>query len=813
MSTVSEHIRRQSLNALEWPAIFDRLLEHCRTPFGILTWESETFLDGPDAIRRHLAEVDTLKILLLRYGEPVLDGEIPDIRPALRRVAKRGELNARELGQILGTLVEGGKMLRHFSKGAKKESARKDAMTALDWLHDFPCPEAVREQLAGIIEPGGDMLDSASEELARLRESRRSQRNRIHEGLQKFLHTPEYAQALQDPIITERDGRYVLPVRVEFKAKIPGVVHAGSSSGATIFVEPCGVVDLNNRLQEIEADLHREIRRVLKETSAYLQAHAEELLAFTDLLGRLDKRTAAARLARQLEAEAPKVMDDQRLALKQVRHPLLLLNRPNRKEVVANDVLLGGDHRTMVITGPNTGGKTVLLKTAGLCALMVRAGLLIPAAEGSEIAVFDPVLADIGDQQNISQDLSTFSAHLEQLRAFLDPQTDLSRGLVMIDEIAAGTDPAEGAALARAVLDELHARGGLTIVTTHLGELKLEAHQHSGYLNASVEFDPENLRPTYRLILGVPGTSNAITIARRLGLSDSVIEKAWSFLSRPHRESAELIEELELKNRKLEEELSKAESYRKSTQESWEKVEWTRQQMESEKRSSLQQFKHSLKDRIHQLEAEIRHLRKELQSSGANAVDAVSGRLKNIDKQAGGIFEDTYEEIGKETPRLNLDDLKPGDEARSKRWNLKGEVLAVDADAGEVILLAGNMKVTVPLADLEIPTAYGKKLEKKSKPKRQEKTGGSVTLASDLDVGLECNVMGMRVEQALEKVQEYLDKASLAGYESVGIIHGHGTGALKKAIRQYLEESPYARRFRPGDPTGGGDGKTIVELG
>jgi DNA mismatch repair protein MutS2 len=809
-----------SLELLEWPVLFEHLLNECLTPYGVQAWQAEPFLADVDAICLHQSEVEGLKTLLLRYGDVISESGLPDIGPAVKRLAKGGFLNLSDFQQIMRTLTQGGAMLRHFARALKSENA----LAFLEpLLNETVVPDAVLTHLAHYMEPDGELRDEASPKLTGLRQKLRHQRQALQQKIQSILHNPDYAQALQSPTVTERDGRSVFPVKVEHKGKLPGVIHGASSSGSTVFIEPQGLVDINNELQGVQADLQKEIERILKELSLYLHDYWEPLQAFIDALGRLDRRLAAARLSRLLDANPVEVCRAQLIDVRQAKHPLLVLNNRRKSpamSVVANDIQIGTTDegvRTLIITGPNTGGKTVLLKTIGLFACMLRAGLHLPVAEHSRMSLFDEVFVDIGDQQSIAQSLSTFSAHLQRLKAFVADETDLTHGLVMIDEIAAGTDPAEGAALAKAVLDELYRKGAITVVTTHLGELKLEAHQHPGFMNASVEFNAESLSPTYRLMLGVPGASNAITIAQRLGLKPSVIARARASMSAPVRESAELLQEFEARNRQLEEELQRARSYRLEAQEAYEKLEYERQQFEADKRQALKQFQISLKGRIHDLENQVKYIRKDLQREEPEDLDRLGHKLKQAGRKADRIFSETRDRIA-EAPRLKLADLKPGDTVFSRQLEITGEVVSLLPATDAVVLQSGILRVTVPVSDLQKP--YVSKKSGKQHPKnkvldtfRASKVNEGASVLEDAqDPSLSCDVRGQRADEAVMAVEKFLDDAVMSGYHAVAVIHGMGTGALKKEIRNYLAGSAYVRRFYPAQATQGGDGKTIIEL-
>lgn len=810
---------QDSLDLLEWPALYEQLLQECLTPYGIQAWQAEPFLENPRAMTDHQRDVEGLKTLLIRYGDVISETGLPDIGPAVKRLAKEGFLNQAELRAIMRVLELGGRLIRHFSRSLRSESQ-------LDYLHplldEALIPDAVLAYLSQFLESDGAIKDSASPALFSLRQKLRHQKQAMQQKIQHFLQNPDYAAALQSPTVTEREGRAVFPVKVEHKGKLPGVIHGASATGSTVYVEPQVLVDLNNALQGVQADLQKEIERILKQLSLYLQGEWELLQQLIDALGRLDRRLAAARMSRLLNANPVEVVENtQCIDLKQARHPLLVLKM--RKEslstVVANDIQLGlGGIRTMVVTGPNTGGKTVLLKLAGLLAFMLRAGLHLPVGENSRMSEFCNVLVDIGDQQSIAQSLSTFSAHIQRLKFFLDAETDLSKGLVLVDEIAAGTDPAEGAALAKAVLDEIYQKGALTIVSTHLGELKLDAHQHTGFVNASVEFDAETLSPTYRLMIGVPGASNAITIAEKLGLSERVILKARAGLSAPVRESSELLQELETKNRQLSEELQRARSYRLEAQEAYEKLEYERQKMEADKRQSLKQFQTSLKGRIHDLENQLKEMRKAFVQGQVKHPERMVGKLKAMGKKADEAFMESRQEIG-DTVRLKMEDLKVGETVASRQLDVTGEIVTLHQESKEVTLQAGILRMTVPVADLERPhraklpqnkqQPTAKKLERSRRVKADE---GPSVLDEPLDPSLSCDVRGQRADEAMLQVEKFLDEAILEGYHAVAIVHGLGTGALKKQIRHYLSGSGYVKRYYPAQATQGGDGKTIIEL-
>jgi DNA mismatch repair protein MutS2 len=823
MSTLFEN----ALNRLEWDKILEVLLAECLTPYGYASWQQNPFLETPGEMSHHAEMVDAFKLLLVRYGDVISETDIPDIGSLVKRLAKGGVLSLKELGLILKTVLLGGRYFRHFRQGYHRESS----LTCLDQLMDDTLmPDAVQLCLEAILESNNRLSDpavygsefmlkeTASPAFQSLNVAIKNRQQQVQRKIDQLLRNPDYLLALQTAFVTERDGRLVFPVKAEFKSKIPGIIHGASSSGATVFVEPKPLLDLNNQLQELHAALQKEILRIVKEISVALQPHWEILDRFCEALGQLDRYLSASRLSRTLDANAVRIETGRQcLQLRQARHPLLLLQHLHAKNmVISNDLTLGlDDIRTLVVTGPNTGGKTVLLKMAGLFALMLRAGLHLPVAEQSAMSLFDPILVDIGDQQNISQNLSTFSAHMSQLTRFVDPLTPLSTGLVLLDEIAAGTDPVEGAAIAKAILEELYRKGAITLVTTHLSSLKLDAHQHTGFVNASVAFDPEKLAPTYQLLIGIPGASNGIIIAEKLGLNPSVVQAARAALDRPERESAELLQEFELKTRQVTEELDATRRYREEAQIAFETIDRDRQTLEREKRQLLKQFQHTLKGQVHELEKHLKEIRKAIQQGKTDQLDGMATELRQIGQQADRVFTST-EHLIEPVYVLTLKDLTVGEKVFSKQLDLTAEVDSLLPNSEEVVLRAGILKATVPVSDLQkLPGSSGVK-PKKHKAKNLVKTvhaqEGHHSNAVALDPSVSCDIRGLRAEEGLLALENFLDDALRQGYSAVGVVHGLGTGALKKAIREYLAQSAYVKRFYPAQATRGGDGKTIIEL-
>ena len=831
-----------SLESLDWPALLGALIERCWSPYGLGAWGEQPFCHDMETAKTHLGEVAALQTLLVRLGAPILPNLAPpdeeswqpnaiDIRGDCQRLAKGGQLSVLRLAAMLRSLQFGQTVFQFVVRGANDLNLAPLLPWQQHWEQFGAEVTSTVATLEALMEPNGEVRDSASSLLGQLRHRLVSQQRAIQQQLASLMQQADIRTALQDTIVTQRDGRYVLPVRAGHQNVLPGLIHGGSSSGATVFVEPKVVFDLNNRLANTLNEIDLEITRLVSEACETIAPVAASLLTFLKCLGALERRFAAAQLARELDANVPTLVPEHRegLSLFQARHPLLILQAKQSpsgsiNDIVANDLTLGqDDDRTLVVSGPNTGGKTVLLKTVGLLALMIQAGIPIPAKDTSQLPWFDTVWIDVGDQQSLTQNLSTFSGHLTALSPLLQSESTLENALILIDEIAAGTDPAEGVALARAVLSTLYAKGAMTLVTTHLGELKVEAHQHPGYVNASVLFDIETLSPTFRLIQGTPGTSHALSIARRLGIPETVVDLATQCMSAPVRESASLIEALEAKQRKLDDMMVETESYRREAKTVYEDLEYQRQQLVSEKRQTLQTYRANLKGQLYDMESKAKRIKKDFNRKVNPArTDSMLRRLKYLDRSSTEVFGSVEGQIESEEPMrfTSVDALTLGQLVYSKRLNVEVDVIKLNASQQTVGVQSGIMKATLPLDDLlplhprfiqQLKTSESK-AKKKHKAKRSNESGTVQMASSKATVGLECKVLGMRVDEALTVVEEHLDRAALQGFEQIAIIHGHGTGALKKAIRDYLRQSPLVKKYGASESSQGGDGRTEVTL-
>jgi DNA mismatch repair protein MutS2 len=637
----------------------------------------------------------------------------------------------------------------------------------------------LEEAIGEAIGPEGEVLDGASPELARIRRDRRIAESRLRDRLDEILRTPAIARMLRESLITPRGDRYTVPVRSEFRQQFPGIAHDQSSSGVTVFMEPLAVVPLGNRVRELAAAEHDEVARILAALSGAVGAVAEDLSRTLDALAGLDLIAAKARLSIEMAGSSPSLNVDGVLDLRSARHPLL------SGTVVPIDARLGGERRTLIITGPNTGGKTVTLKTLGLLTLMAQAGLHIPAAPESEMAVFPQIYADIGDEQSIEQNLSTFSSHLgaivEILHALEDHPLDGRRALVLLDEVGAGTDPTEGVALARALIEALHAVGACTAVTTHYNELKAMPYTHPGMENASVEFDETTLRPTFRLLIGTPGRSNAFVIAERLGLDPRIVAQARSAVSRRDADLAGVFQSVAAERDALSREREAL---------ARERAECSRLRAQAELRSLVRRGRQELETLLADFRAR----------PSQDAAQRAQLHLRDLAQAS-----DAYAAQGRPAPvGLPPEDLRSGESVLVVSLGQRGVVQSAPDGRGEVEVQAGPLTLRVPVSDLRRlpPDAAGTPPEPVPAPGLRKTLATSATL----------DLRGLRAEDAIEELDKYLDDATLAGLARVTVIHGKGTGALRQAVRDHLSRHPEVAAFRLGAESEGGSGATIVDL-
>jgi len=658
----------------------------------------------------------------------------------------------------------------------------------------IPVLTELEHDIKRAVDENGEILDSASSTLREVRSQIRIHEGRIRERLESMIRSKNAQKMLSDAIVTIRNDRYVIPVKQEYRHHYGGIVHDQSSSGQTLFIEPESIVQLNNQLKQLKLKEQEEIEKILRELSAKVQENADELLVIVQVMGDLDFIFAKAKLAKSMKASKPLMNREGYIRIHQARHPLLPI-----EEAVPNDIELGKDYTAIVITGPNTGGKTVTLKTIGLLTLMAQSGLQIPAQEGSEMAVFHSVFADIGDEQSIEQSLSTFSSHMVNIVDILKEVTGES--LVLFDELGAGTDPQEGAALAISILDEVLEVGARVVATTHYPELKAYGYNRDGVINASVEFNVETLSPTYRLLIGVPGRSNAFEISERLGLNHKIIERARQYTGADTNEVENMIASLERSRKLAEKEEQEARDYLKSAEKLLKDLQNQMQEFYEKKEEMYSRAEREASKIVEKAKEEaeeiIRHLRKLRLEKNAEVKEheLIEARKR---------LSDAMPEIDKKTPQPKAKKTRsfmPGDEVKVLSFGQKGTILE-KVDGNEWLVQVGILKMNVNESDLEyIPS------QKKVDPKPLATVKGK-----DYHVGLELDLRGERYEDALIKVEKYIDDAVLAGYPRVSIIHGKGTGALRKGVQELLKRHRSVKSIRLGEAGEGGSGVTVVEL-
>lgn len=780
-------MNEKSLRVLEWPKVRELVAE--RTSFSLSRERIQELNPSRDFAEatRNLALTSEGVRLLWKHGDAPFGGA-SDIRKVVGRARLGGVLDPEQflpLGDFLYCIEQ---MKRYLDE---EEGLLVDLAITL-----LPLPDLKRE-IERCIDREGYVKDSASPELARIRNKMRTLANRIRDRLDSLVHSVAMQKILQDPIITLRNGRYVVPVKAEYRSKFQGIVHDQSGSGATLFMEPAFAVELNNDLNVTQQEEEAEVQRILKRLTALVSDESASLLENLQIITELDCIFAKARFSRAIDGVEPALNHEGRIQIKKGRHPLLT------GHVVPIDVWLGTDFHVLVITGPNTGGKTVTLKTVGLFSVMAQAGLHIPADPGSELAVFDGIYADIGDEQSIEQSLSTFSSHMTTIVGIFENLQPNS--LVLLDELGAGTDPTEGAALATAILEYLRSRGIHTIATTHYSDLKSYAYTYDGVENASVEFDLKTLRPTYKLSIGIPGKSNAFAISQRLGLSAEIVGQAQALLSSDHVQVEDLIGEMESNRRQAERERTSAESLRKEYEELKTRYERELEALEEERSLLLDQAREEARTLLEQTQAEVNTILGQVRRMGREELEeSVKEYRQELTAKTQALGQ--VRKVKERTP--GPANLKKGEEVRIKSLRQNGFVLEPPATNGDVLIQAGIMKITVKVDDLERITS--KKVKVQGAPRG---TGtGRGHLAKSSTIRNEIDLRGKTVEEGLALVDKYLDDAFLSSLGRVQLIHGKGTGALRDAIQQYLATHPHVQGYHFGAPNQGGHGVTVVDI-
>lgn len=743
-----------------------------------------------DTVERELKLTAEAETLFYKTGRSPVD-DFPDMRHCLERMHAALFLSTGELLGIASCL----KAARIAKDILAKEVGEESYLYNLAGL--LITHRSAEEEINRCIINEDEIFDGASPALARIRRAMRLANEKVREKLNSMIRSTAYQKYLQEPIITIRNGRFVIPVKQEYRQQVPGLIHDQSSSGATLFIEPSAVVELGNEYKKLLAEEADEIERILTELTAMLAPYADEIREDLNIMGQIDLVFAKAKLSRELNAVMPRLNRNNYVRIVRGRHPLISSDR-----VVPIDIWIGSDYRSLIITGPNTGGKTVTLKIVGLFALMVQSGIFVPANEGSEFPVFEHIYADIGDEQSIEQSLSTFSSHMKNIVGILDKADENS--LVLLDELGAGTDPIEGAALAMSILEELNDRHCICVSTTHYSEIKAFAMTHEGMENASMEFDIDRLCPTYRLYIGIPGKSNAFEISSRLGLPSSIIDKAKSFLKGEDVRFEDIISSAQSQRRIAEEERKMAEEaraelekLRADAERERKKLDEDRNRLQVKAKEDAKRIVADTKREMEKLIVEIRSIKDIDRSAADRVIQAARDTLRATETAVN-----EKEAIKKEDNTKPPKTVRAGDTVNIVTLDQKATVLSAPDSKGEVMVQAGVMKLNVKLKDIRL-------IEEK---KAAAPTSGKVGLGAGKQVGLELDVRGMLVDEANIIVDRYLDDAYNAGLSEVNIIHGKGTGALRAGVQAFLKRHPLVKGYRMGSYGEGDAGVTVVTL-
>lgn len=749
-----------------------------------------------DRVQHYLTETtDGADIFRLEGGIPI--PKLADIQPQMKRLKIGANLSGTELAQVAKVLQTSMSVRNFFEQMREKKIKLRVLDQLVDQLVTIP---SITQRLVRSVDPDGRLNDEASTKLHGIRQLIVKTEGEIHQQMEHYTRG-KGAKYLSEPVVTIRNDRYVVPALARYRNKLGGVVHDQSASGQTLYIEPAGVVEYNNRLRQAQIEERQEMLRILAELSALIAPYRHDIQNNERVLGKLDFINAKAALAHDMKASLPVLSRENHVNLRHARHPLI-----DPHKVVPNDIKIGDDYQAIVITGPNTGGKTITLKTFGLIQLMGQSGLFIPAEEGSTIGVFDNIFADIGDEQSLEQNLSTFSGHMDNVKAILEQITN--RSLVLLDELGAGTDPKEGAALAMAILDQIGSKGSTVVITTHYPELKVYGYDRAKTINASMEFDQATLQPTYRLLLGIPGRSNGIEIAQRLGIDSAVIDEARSLVSDDSQDLNQMIGDLVAQRKAAREEserLSKLVAKNERTQKELdEKLSRFNEQRDKLFDQARSQANHQVSMAKRKANSIIHHLRQLEVQQGANVKEN-----QLIDAQGA------LNALHQEDPRLKHNSVLK--RAKAKHDLHVGDAVLVKSygQYGELLDKRGNHKweVQIGILKMEVDEQDLEKVAKKSLPK--EKTprhSSAVHTTQTRHTSARLDLRGHRYEQAMSELSDFIDHALLNNLSSVTIIHGKGTGALRKGTQQYLQSNPRVKSFGYAAPNNGGDGATIVNL-
>ncbi|MCY9547526.1 endonuclease MutS2 [Lysinibacillus xylanilyticus] len=786
-------IAERALKTLEYDKVRQQVATYCTSSIGKSAVDELVPQTDYEKVVQLLEEMDEgLSILRVKGNVPM--GGIFDVRPAARRAQIGGMLAAMELMEVSST-IRASRILRNFIEDIESEDvieiphfiAKKEAMPVLTGL---------QHEINNCIDDNGSVLDSASQTLRSIRQSLRAEEAKVRSKLESLIRGSNASKMLSDTLVTIRNDRFVIPVKQEYRHHYGGIVHDQSSSGQTLFIEPDSIVQANNEIHRLKMKEQAEIERILLALSAMVEEVAPDLFNLVKVLGEIDVILAKGKYGQANKCTMPKMNNDGYIRLVRARHPLLPI-----ETAVPNDIEFGKDITAIVITGPNTGGKTVTLKTVGLCTLMAQAGLPVPALDGSELAVFKKLFADIGDEQSIEQSLSTFSSHMVNIVDIL--QKFDYESLVLFDELGAGTDPQEGAALAISILDEVHGRGARVMATTHYPELKAYGYNRPGVANASVEFDIETLSPTYRLLIGVPGRSNAFEISSRLGLPESIIDRAKSFTGTDRHEVESMIASLEETRRQSEDDAERSHELLMESEELREELQGKLQAYEERKEALDKKAKEKARKIVDEAKSEAESIIAELREMRKNADQVVKEHeLIEARKRLEEATPLENNKVLKKAAQVKTraQNLVVGDEVKVLSYGQRGTLLEKVSNS-EWVVQMGILKMKISDSDLEY-----------IKPEKEpvQRIAGVKNRSSH--VKLELDLRGERYEDAIIRTEKYIDDALLANYGRVSIIHGVGTGALRQGIQSYLKKHKRVKSFRFGEAGEGGLGVTVVEL-
>lgn len=781
-------MKQKTLEILEFDKVKSALLNEVISDLGAEKVRELTPATEFDTVVHQMEETDELSQIYNQHRLPSLSG-LTRVAPYVKRAQIGGTLNVRELNAIK-QLIQVQNQFKTFYHQLLEEDEKVNYSILDGNMQRLPVLTHLYQSIKEKCD-ATDLYDSASYELQSIRSHISKTNQRIKAQLDRIVKSTGNQKKLSDAIVTVRNERHVIPVKAEYRQDFSGIMHDQSASGQTLYIEPSSVVELNNQVSRLRNDEKVEMERILAQLTAEVADEAEQCMLSESIMGHLDFIIAKARYGAKIKATKPTFSETKKIYLPKAFHPLLDLNT-----VVANTIAFEEEIQTVIITGPNTGGKTVTLKTLGLIIVMAQSGLLIPTLDGSQLSVFEHVFCDIGDEQSIEQSLSTFSSHMKTIISILDEAN--ANSLILFDELGAGTDPSEGAALAMSILDHVHNLGAHVMATTHYPELKAYSYNREGVMNASVEFDVNTLSPTYKLLMGVPGRSNAFDISKRLGLSLKIINHAKSMVGQDEQEINEMIASLETNAKRVDDQRIELERLVREAEALHEQLSQKYEQYQNYESRLMEEAKEKANQRVHAATKEVDEILKDLREMR----DKKGAEVKEhelIDKKKQ--LDDQYEakSIKQDVKKQRHDAIQQGDEVKVLSYGQKGEVLELLSD-DEAVVQMGIIKMKLPIKDLE------------KKEKAKEKPSKMVTRSNRSTVKMELDLRGYRYEEALSALDQYLDQAVLSNYEDVYIIHGKGTGALQKGVQQHLKQHRSVSSFRTGMPSEGGFGVTVATL-